>query len=358
MGTRGHRCEVAVTMSRDLGRADRRNIGGRRAQPLVLQNARGEHAARAVAGVATLALLALAAFSSLGSAQSTRGDSALLARVTPSTIMGSLVTTASGDPIEGKRSANAGGLDGSIDAATIAASVRAMADSLARSGAPIPTFRSRADSVTSMRTRIAADNARDLRIVISLNDRKLWALIGPDTLLGAQVAVSTDESLEYEGRTWRFETPRGIRTVLAKREQPVWSPPDWHYAETAREHSLKLAPMGPGKTMLSDGRWLETRNGEVGVVDPVTREFAVLPTDEHIIFDGTLFIPPIGSVNRRIDGQLGKHMLDTGNGFLLHGTPYKASIGTAATHGCVRLRDEDIEWLYEMVPVGTKVYIY
>jgi lipoprotein-anchoring transpeptidase ErfK/SrfK len=63
-------------------------------------------------------------------------------------------------------------------------------------------------------------------------------------------------------------------------------------------------------------------------------------------------------VNRRIEGQLGHHMLDTGNGFLLHGTPYKASIGTAATHGCIRLRDEDIQWLYEMLPVGTKVYIY
>jgi len=24
----------------------------------------------------------------------------------------------------------------------------------------------------------------------------------------------------------------------------------------------------------------------------------------------------------------------------------------------VRMRDEDIEWLYEHVPVGTKVYIY
>ncbi len=47
-----------------------------------------------------------------------------------------------------------------------------------------------------------------------------------------------------------------------------------------------------------------------------------------------------------------------GDGYLLHGTPYKESIGLAATHGCVRMRDEDIEWLYEHVPVGTKVYIY
>ena len=357
MGTRGHRSEVAVTMDRYAGRAVRRSIGGRLTHPLVMHRTGGE-AVRAVASVATLALLALAAFSSLGRAQSSRRDTALLARVTPSTILGSLVTTASGDTIEDKRNADAGVGESSFDASALAASVRAMADSLARSGAPIPTFRSRADSLTSIRTYIAASNARDLRIVISLNDRKLWALIGPDTLLRAQVAVSTDETLEYAGRTWRFETPRGIRTVLAKRERPVWSPPDWHYAETAREHSLKLASMGPGRTPLSDGRWLETRNGIVGVVDPDTREFAALPTDEHIIFDSTLFIPPVGSVNRRIEGQLGHHMLDTGNGFLLHGTPYKASIGTVATHGCIRLRDSDIEWLYEMVPVGTKIYIY
>ena len=343
-------------MSRYLGRVVHRNIGGRRAQPLAMHRARGEETVRAVASAATLTLLALVAVTSLGGAQAARRDSALMARVTPSTILGSLVTTASGDTIETRRDADAP--DASIDAISIASSVRRMADSLARSGAPIATFRSRGDSLVSIRTRIAADNARDLRIVISLNDRTLWALIGPDTLLRARVAVSTDETLEYAGRTWRFETPRGIRTVLAKREAPVWSPPDWHYAETAREHSLKLAAMSSGRTMLSDGRWLETRDDVVGVVAPATREFAVLPTDEHIIFDGTLFIPPVGSVNRRIEGQLGHHMLDTGNGFLLHGTPYKMSIGTAATHGCIRLRDADIQWLYEMVPVGTKIYIY
>ena len=47
-----------------------------------------------------------------------------------------------------------------------------------------------------------------------------------------------------------------------------------------------------------------------------------------------------------------------GDGYLFHGTPLKNSIGLAATHGCIRLRDEDIEWMYENVPVGTKVYIF
>jgi lipoprotein-anchoring transpeptidase ErfK/SrfK len=59
-----------------------------------------------------------------------------------------------------------------------------------------------------------------------------------------------------------------------------------------------------------------------------------------------------------VEGELGKYRLDLGEGYLLHGTPDKESIGFAATHGCVRLRDEDIEWLYTYVPVGTKVYIF
>ena len=35
-----------------------------------------------------------------------------------------------------------------------------------------------------------------------------------------------------------------------------------------------------------------------------------------------------------------------------------ASIGRAVSHGCVRLRNEDIARLYGMVSVGTPVFIY
>jgi hypothetical protein len=86
--------------------------------------------------------------------------------------------------------------------------------------------------------------------------------------------------------------------------------------------------------------------------------FAALPTDEHIVFDSTLYVPPLGTQNRRIDGELGRYQLDLGDGYLLHGTPRPETIGTAATHGCVRLYDEDLEWLFENVPVGARVYIY
>lgn len=339
-------------MDMRVGRAVRRVNDGRRARSLVLVWNDRETAVRAVASAAMLsllALLALATLSASGGAQSPRRDSSGWARASAT-----LLARTAGDTI-GPRTVQPAD---TIDATTIATRVAATADSMART-APSTTYRSRADSIASVRTRLAADRDRDLRIVISLNDRMLWALIGPDTLLTAPVAVSKDETLEYQGKRWTFETPRGVRSVLAKREDPVWIPPDWHYAEVAREHGLKLASLSASEpTILSDGSRLEARNGEVGITRAGSDEFLLLRTDEEIIFDETLFIPPVGSVNRRIEGELGRHMLDTGNGFLLHGTPHKATIGTAATHGCIRLRDDDIQWLYDMMPVGSRVYIY
>jgi lipoprotein-anchoring transpeptidase ErfK/SrfK len=47
-----------------------------------------------------------------------------------------------------------------------------------------------------------------------------------------------------------------------------------------------------------------------------------------------------------------------GDGYALHGTDKPESIGRSVSHGCVRLRNEDIETLYQMVAVGTPVFIY
>lgn len=43
--------------------------------------------------------------------------------------------------------------------------------------------------------------------------------------------------------------------------------------------------------------------------------------------------------------------------YRLHGTPQWASIGTAASSGCIRLMNQDIIDLYERVPNGTKVVV-
>ena len=109
---------------------------------------------------------------------------------------------------------------------------------------------------------------------------------------------------------------------------------------------------------LRDGTILTSRRDEVGIIRKGTKTFVPLVLDEHVVFDNTVFIPPQGTKHRSIKGELGHYRLDLGDGYLLHGTPYARSIGAAVTHGCVRLADDDIEWLYENVPVGTKVYIY
>ncbi len=44
-------------------------------------------------------------------------------------------------------------------------------------------------------------------------------------------------------------------------------------------------------------------------------------------------------------------------GYGIHGTDQPASIGTAASHGCIRMLNEDVIELYDIVPLGTEVKI-
>lgn len=207
-----------------------------------------------------------------------------------------------------------------------------------------------------VRLRLTEGSTR-VRLVVSMADRTLSLLEGGDTLLQMPVAVASGLSLVYGGRAWRFQTPPGERRVLRKVANPVWTPPDWHYAEAASDHGLRLAPLPPSGTTLSGGRRLEIRRGVVGIIWP-GEAFRGLPTDEHIVFDGRLFIPPIGTLNRRIEGDLGRFALDLGQGYMIHGTLDEGSIGDATTHGCIRVGDDDLAWLYENVPVGTRVVIH
>jgi lipoprotein-anchoring transpeptidase ErfK/SrfK len=78
----------------------------------------------------------------------------------------------------------------------------------------------------------------------------------------------------------------------------------------------------------------------------------------EIVSGGNLVIPPFGTNQRKYKGVLGTHRLQMGDGYGIHGTDQPESIGRSVSHGCVRLRNEDIAKLYEMVEVGTPVYIY
>ena len=231
-------------------------------------------------------------------------------------------------------------------------------DSIAAAATSERRFRNRADSLAWVSARNLADRSAGFRLIVSLQDKRLWAIVGEDTVLNAPVATAKGTTLKYGNREWTFRTPRGMRSVLRKEADPIWIPPDWLYAEVATEYNLRLRKIERGQPIrLSDGRSLVVRDTLVGVVGK-DAHFYELPVDEHIVFDSTLFVPPVGTKNRRVEGELGKYRLDLGEGYLLHGTPDKESIGFAATHGCIRLRDEDIEWLYTYVPVGTKVFIF
>jgi hypothetical protein len=254
-----------------------------------------------------------------------------------------------------------------------AASVHAQASGPALLGTPVryaaaeePTAGDALAAPFSVRPADAARGAvldrarrdRGRRLVVSLQERRLWWLDGETVLHTAPVAVGKGTRLEHGGKSWDFSTPYGVRTVLAKQENPVWVPPEWHYVELAADSAYELVHLQRGRAApLDDGSRLTVRGDRIVHVRRDGTE-AVIPADEEVLFGRTLYVPPLGTANRRIEGELGAYKLELGDGYMLHGTPYQDSIGRAATHGCIRLRDPDIELLYRSVPTGTRVYLY
>jgi L,D-transpeptidase YbiS len=105
------------------------------------------------------------------------------------------------------------------------------------------------------------------------------------------------------GRTWVFDTPLGERVIERKVKNPVWAKPDWAFIE----------------------------------------EGQLPPTDPNERFDGF---------------SLGDYALYMGEGYIIHGTLFPSLLGRRVTHGCIRLGDEDLEFIYRNAPVGTRVYLY
>ena len=223
----------------------------------------------------------------------------------------------------------------------------------ARAARPRP----RARPMTREQVQEAARTARGRRLIVSLDERRLWSMDNGDTLYSAPIAVGKGTELSFGGARWNFTTPFGIRRVRSKETNPVWTPPDWHYVELARDSSWTLVRLERGRPItLPDRSRLEVRGDRIGRV--VAGRFEPIPADEEVIYGDTLFIPPLGTANRRVEGELGAFKLALGDGYMIHGTPHQDSIGQAATHGCIRMKDADISYIYWTVPVGTAVYIY
>lgn len=173
-------------------------------------------------------------------------------------------------------------------------------------------------------------------LVVSLAERRVWYLQGNDTIFTAPVAVGSGQTIVINGRTQRFQTPRGRMTITHKERDPIWVPPDWHYHKIARRRGLQVVNMSNAP-----------RDALAGY-----------PAGKEPISGGKIFIPPYGSPQRRHTGVLGAAKLELRDGYYFHGTQDEASIGSAASAGCIRMLRKDILWMYENVPVGTPVYIY
>lgn len=233
----------------------------------------------------------------------------------------------------------------------------------------------RLDVLESARWRVAASD-RMLRLaeeapeppidrpylVISLQEHRLWYKQSGVVLYTTQVATGSGKTMVKEGggSAWKFETPRGRLVVQSKEEAPVWVPPDWHYVEQSRKRGLGLARVAPGKPLAAaDGSVIRVVGHDLVRTTSDGQETVMDATDgREIVVDGKLVVPPSDTRQRRHQGVLGTHRLNMGNGYAMHGTNQPRSIGQSLSHGCVRLRNEDIARLYAMVPVGTPVYIY
>ncbi|MBP9642672.1 L,D-transpeptidase family protein [Budvicia aquatica] len=55
------------------------------------------------------------------------------------------------------------------------------------------------------------------------------------------------------------------------------------------------------------------------------------------------------------DNPMGLHALYIGRLYAIHGTNADFGIGLRVSHGCVRMRADDIKYLFDNVPVGTRV---
>jgi lipoprotein-anchoring transpeptidase ErfK/SrfK len=199
-------------------------------------------------------------------------------------------------------------------------------------------------------------------IVVSIGERELWYKKGNEVLFHTQVATGSGKTLVSSGggKEYKFDTPRGRLVVQSKEVNPEWVPPDWHFQEEANKKGLGIMRLERGNSIrASDGSVLSVQGASIVKRYPNGSVVPLDVTEGHeIIANGNIIIPPYGTTQRRYKGIMGTRRLYLGDGYGIHGTDHPESIGRAASHGCVRLRNEDIEKLYDMVPVGTVVYIY
>lgn len=149
-------------------------------------------------------------------------------------------------------------------------------------------------------TRFLLPDAPREGMVINIAEMRLYYY--PKELRdGRQVVVTHPVSIGRDD----WKTPLGLTSIVRKDKDPAWYPPK----SIRKEHAAEGDPLP-----------------------------AVVPPGP--------------------DNPLGKYALRLGiPGYLIHGTDKPFGIGMQVTHGCMRLYPEDIERMFQTVPVGTPVRI-
>ncbi len=123
------------------------------------------------------------------------------------------------------------------------------------------------------------------------------------------------------------------------------------YYQPKTADKVYIFPIGIGKE-----DW-ETPLGEMTIVKKTKNPTWVVPDSIY------KFRKDIGDKVNRVfppgpDNPLGKYALRLSQGaYLIHGTNLAAGVGRRSSAGCIRLYEADIELLYNLVSVGTKVVI-
>lgn len=92
----------------------------------------------------------------------------------------------------------------------------------------------------------------------------------------------------------------------------------------------------------------ETPTGEFKVISQINQPGWTNPFTDEVV--------PPGPENPLGDRWIG-FWTDGTNTIGFHGTPNRESVGRAASHGCVRMYNEDIRKLFEIVALGTPVTV-
>lgn len=218
----------------------------------------------------------------------------------------------------------------------------------------------------------------DQVIIVSTEENKVYVRRDGKVIFETICSTGKGTTLVENGRKTTFNTPTGKFRIISKEENPVWVPPDWHFIEEARKTGGRTVHLKPGMAIdaysgapvssgSSRGVWSWAGGGRSGAVMKVRNNTVVieengrtreLPPGEVIRAGSAVVIPPIGTPQRKYDKVLGTHRLNLGDGYALHGTQQVSQLGRSVSHGCVRLKNEDIAHLYEIANVGDEVIIY